>query len=122
MAILRHALPDGSAHFDLLLATGDAGDDARVVPTWRCPVDPLSMHGGCRVTVQALPAHRGLYLRLQGPRELDAGRGWVRPVHAGWHTRRHGLLWLATAQVAERAFTLEGDSLRCEPDGQVKAS
>lgn len=122
MAILRHELPDGTAHFDLLLAAEEAGDEARVVPTWRCPVDPMSMAGGSRVEVESLPPHRGLYLRLREPRELGDGRGLVRPVHAGWHARRDGLLWLATREVVERPFTLEGRTLRRESFDQVKAS
>lgn len=122
MAILRHELPDGSAHFDLLLAEGDADDAARVVPTWRCPDDPMSLAAGSTMPVQPLPPHRGLYLRLHAPRELDHGRGRVQAVHSGWHARRHGVLWMATAELGERAFTLQGGTLRREADDQVKAS
>jgi hypothetical protein len=123
MAILRHALPDGSAHFDLLLAGDEVPDEERRVPTWRCPMDPLSMPVGSCMAIESLPAHRGLYLRLSCECALDGDRGTVTPLHRGWHIERQGLLWLATDSIAPRAFGLQRDSLRREPgELQVNAS
>ena len=112
MAILRHTLPDGSMHHDLLLAPGEVPDDDRAVPTWRCPADPLALAPDEGMAIEALPPHRGLYLRLQATRQLDAGRGRVDPVHRGWHFERAGLLWMATATAPARAFTLVSGTLR----------
>lgn len=112
MAILRHAVPDGSAHHDLLLAEGPVSDEARQVPTWRCPLDPLELEPGAWMQVERLPPHRGVYLRLQDARELDGGRGTVTPVHAGWHFNKDGLLWMATPRILARAFHLEDGRLR----------
>lgn len=112
MAILRHVLPDGSAHHDLLLAGGEVPDQAREVPTWRCPADPMALPPGKAMTVERLAPHRGLYLRLRTVRVLDGGRGCVEPVHAGWHFRKDGLLWMATKEHAALPFVLQDDTLR----------
>lgn len=112
MAILRHVLPDGSAHHDLLLAGGEVPDEAREVPTWRCPADPMDLQPGQAMAVERLAPHRGLYLRLRAVRVLDGGRGCVEPVHAGWHFRKDGLLWMATRERAAQPFVLEGVTLR----------
>lgn len=112
MAILRHTLPDGSAHHDLLLAGGVVADEARAVPTWRCRSDPMALGPGESTTAEALPPHRGLYLGLRESRTLDGDRGTVHPVHAGWHFSKDGLLWLATQRLPARAFLLQHGVLR----------
>ncbi len=86
MALLLHEPLDGPRHFDLLLAAGvPVGDDDRVVPTWRCEADPFELEIGSGCGLRPIDPHRGLYLRLETPRELDHGRGRVSPVHRGVH-------------------------------------
>ncbi|NBX26148.1 MAG: hypothetical protein EBQ99_08920, partial [Planctomycetes bacterium] len=71
---------------DLLLATDPfVGDEDRVVPTWRCESDPFEMEIGSGCGLRRIDPHRGLYLRLENPRELDQGRGRVSPVRHGVH-------------------------------------
>lgn len=124
MAILRHTLPDGSSHHDLLLASAtEVPDEARVVPTWRCAGDPLSLAPGAAVCIERIAPHRGLYLRLCETRELGGERGRVTPVHAGWHRCAGGLLWMARAGEAPIAFHMDERSLRrAELPVQVNAS
>lgn len=113
MAILRHALPDGSSHHDLLLAPAiETPDDARVVPTWRCDGDPLALAPGAAVGIERIAPHRGLYLRLREARDLGGDRGRVTPVHAGWHRCAGGLLWMAGDDAAPIAFHMDDRSLR----------
>ena len=124
MAILRHALPDGSSHHDLLLAPAiDTPDDARVVPTWRCAGDPLALAPGAAVVIDRIAPHRGLYLRLRESRELGGDRGRVTPVHAGWHRWATGLLWMSRLEGEAIAFHMDERSLRrAELPVQVNAS
>lgn len=124
MAILRHALPDGSSHHDLLLAPApEIADEARVVPTWRCAGDPLSLSPGAGVAIERIAPHRGLYLRLNEPRELGGERGRVTPVHTGWHRCAGGLLWMARHDGDAVAFHMDERSLRrAELPAQASAS
>lgn len=86
MALLLHELPDGSHHYDLLLAAHPmVADEDRVVPTWRCARDPLALRPGEDCPSERIGPHRGLYLKLDHPRSLQAARGVVHPVHRGWH-------------------------------------
>jgi hypothetical protein len=124
MAILRHETPDGGAHFDLLLSDrASVEDDARVVPTWRCEADPFEMQPGERARVRGLEPHRGLYLRLEGTRELDGARGRVHAVHRGWHRVERGVRTLCAnsgARVTLRLGTHEIE--RLDDADQKKAS
>lgn len=124
MALLLHALPGGSSHHDLLLAPAiEVPDEARVVPTWRCAADPLSIAPGAGVAIERIAPHRGLYLRLREARELGGDRGRVTPVHAGWHRCAGGLLWMARAGEAPVAFHMDDRSLRrADLPTQVNAS
>lgn len=124
MAILRHALPDGSSHHDLLLAPAvDAPDEARMVHTWRCDGDPLALAPGMAVSIERIAPHRGLYLRLAGARELGGDRGRVTPVHIGWHRCTAGLLWMARHDAEPMAFHMDDRQLRrAELPVQVNAS
>jgi hypothetical protein len=85
IALLLHSLADGSEHVDLLIAPDGSArpDDAREIPTWRCPTRPDCAAPGIQLPLQRIGDHRALYLRLEGPRELDGGRGTVRPLRAG---------------------------------------
>lgn len=81
--ILRHALPDGSHHFDLLI--GPEGEepgadaDARVLIAWRLP--RLPGEGPSGHAADRLPPHRRHYLEYEGP--LSGGRGRVLRVARG---------------------------------------
>lgn len=92
-ALMRHALPDGSHHFDLLLAASlHVPDEAREVATWRCDVDPWLLPVGGEATLERIAPHRGLYLRLMEPRALGGDRGQVTPVRRGTYAMRDGVI------------------------------
>ena len=113
-ALLRHALPDGTHHFDLLLATGHAvPDEAREVPTWRCDRDPCTLPIGGEAALQRIAPHRGLYLRLSEPRALGGERGQVTPVRRGTHASSDGHLVLHAVEA--HWFQMQGDRLRRVP-------
>jgi|GEM_PF-1190756 len=78
--ILRHELPDGSHHFDLLLQPPGSIPDAPL-RSWRCPHAPQPAGEGREQIVEAMPDHRAAYLTHEGP--VTAGRGAVRRVAAG---------------------------------------
>lgn len=89
IALLRHDLPDGTSHVDLLIGAWDrpAGDEDRTVPCWRCPQRPDRSEGAfAALRIERIGDHRGLYLRLQAPRDLGGGRGTVTPLRAGTGT------------------------------------
>lgn len=82
MVLLEHVLPDGSRHYDWLLARDAAGDrETRDVLTLRCAtrIDRLAVHERCEV--EWLPDHRRHYLDHEGP--VGNGRGAVRRVASG---------------------------------------
>ena len=84
-AILRHTTADGRHHFDWLLAGGKLVDaEAGEAHCWRCPALLTQLKLDEHMSVEALPMHRGLYLSLDAPRQLDQDRGWVEPVARGW--------------------------------------
>lgn len=85
IALCLHELADGSAHVDLLVARRDAprGDDDRTVRAWRCAERPDARAPGAALALEPLPDHRGLYLRLDAPRDLDRERGRVTPLRRG---------------------------------------
>ena len=90
---MRHELPDGTHHFDLLLASArDVADEAREVATWRCDADPWTLPIGGAAVIERIAPHRGLYLRLTQPRELGGDRGRVTPVRHGDFRMRDGVI------------------------------
>ena len=96
-ALMRHALPDGSHHFDLLLAERpDVPDEAREVPTWRCDADPWALPIDGEAVVQRIAPHRGVYLRLREPRDLGGERGTVTPVRSGHYQWRDSVIEVTT--------------------------
>ncbi len=81
MVLLKHTLPDGSFHYDWMLARSDQpGDDQRDLVTFRVGV---RVDGSLIWPVRAerLPDHRAVYLRFEGA--IGAGRGSVERVAAG---------------------------------------
>ncbi len=84
MALLRHELPDGSGHFDWLLAVNlRPGNEERsvvclrtLVPPWPAPAREAIL------SLERVADHRGLYLWLTAPRELDE-RGIAHPLMRG---------------------------------------
>ncbi|MBN8644535.1 MAG: hypothetical protein J0L61_04755 [Planctomycetes bacterium] len=90
MVLLRHTLPDGTWHFDWLLATCtlDAAKDApdvRDVVTLRV-TEPVHAPGSIGGTAERLADHRRLYLWFEG--EISGNRGRVFRVAAGLWCRR----------------------------------
>ena len=111
-------------HHDLLLAAqAQVPDEARVVHTWRCSGDPLSLVPDAAVDIERIAPHRGLYLRLGASRELDGERGRVEPVHFGWHRCAGALLWMARDGGEPIAFLMQDRRMRrVRPPFQVNAS
>jgi len=109
---MRHQLPDGTHHFDLLLAATEiVADQAREVATWRCEMDPCVLTSGTSTTLQRIAPHRGLYLRLREARELGGDRGCVTPTRAGMYTMREGLLELRMHDHSNAQFHMHDDRL-----------
>lgn len=90
IALLLHALRDGSSHVDLLIEREGppCPDDLAGVPTWRCASRPDQAASPTTVRVERIGEHRGVYLHLEGPRELSADRGSVTPLRRGRAERR----------------------------------
>lgn len=90
IALLLHETAEASrqSHIDLLLSAGPGpiGDDERTVRAWRCPARPDE--ASRTMDIVRIDDHRGLYLRLDGPRDLGRGRGLVRPLRCGVATQR----------------------------------
>lgn len=107
--LLRHDTPDGAWHLDWLteppgLAHTAAGDDAPLLIAFRIaaddstrlvwdrsptghastrpPVPPIGPALAGAFTAEALPPHRLLYLRFEGP--IAGGRGHVRRLAVAW--------------------------------------
>ena len=117
-AILRHTTTDGRQHFDWLLAqTEIVLADARETLCWRCPRLLTAMNVNERMVVQATDNHRGLYLSLDGARELSGERGRVEPVARGWAQELQE--WQATDHAATArtaapcAMTTPNERARC---------
>ena len=80
--LLHHACPDGSAHYDWMIAppgipTEDP--DARLLHTWRVDAPPAQTEGTFAAT--RIQDHRCRYLTWEG--RLAGNRGEVRRVAAG---------------------------------------
>ncbi|MEM8758469.1 MAG: hypothetical protein AAGF47_11895 [Planctomycetota bacterium] len=71
MVVLRHEVPDGSAHFDLLLDTAAA--EAGPLMTFRCHRRP-DVPQAAPWLAERLPPHRRVYLTYEGPVSGDRGR------------------------------------------------
>ena len=84
IALCRHELPSGPPHLDLFLGPeGPAGDEDRVVLTWRLNEDPMSLLEEEFREVTPLSMHRGKYLHLDGPVEPRSTQGTVTPLRRG---------------------------------------
>ncbi|HRP63571.1 MAG TPA: hypothetical protein PK400_09785 [Phycisphaerales bacterium] len=108
--VLRHELPDGSAHWDWMIAPAVEGTAPLI--TFRLNDRPDS-HNPKELAATRLPDHRRLYLNYEGP--ISGDRGHVRRVRAGMivggflgptrgELRIH---WAAPAEAATVRLTLE---------------
>ena len=81
--VLLHTLPDGSHHFDWMIARDDT--DSGPLQTWRCPRRVDAMGIGESIMLTPLPDHRRAYLRKEGPLDPKNGidRGHVKRVQSG---------------------------------------
>jgi hypothetical protein len=77
--VLRHELPDGTHHFDLLLARDPAG--AEPLYSFRLEHRPDELAAGAALEGERLFDHRPRYLRYEGP--ISGDRGAVRRVNEG---------------------------------------
>ena len=114
--VLRHDLPDGSSHFDWLIARDDRerGADERVLVAFRLAASPADPNVS-RLPATRMPDHRVLYLDYQGP--VSGDRGTVTRVGEGWAAidREHEdrILFRADLGSGRRrwhATRVEGDS------------
>ena len=85
IALCRHAPPGEAPHVDLFLAPENPafGEDDRVLGSWRVPCDPRTLAPGTWVDIIPTPPHRGCYLQLRAPRQLDGNRGLLSPLAHG---------------------------------------
>jgi hypothetical protein len=90
--VLQHNLPDGSSHFDWLLAVEAKGE--RPLVSFRVKERPDKLNENRWVVLDAQPDHRAEYLQLEG--ELEDDRGTVvrhakgeifiwREIEGGWN-------------------------------------
>lgn len=81
MVLLKHTLPDGSFHYDWMLArTAEPEDDDRDLVTFRV-ADRIDRGMTDPVRTVRLDDHRAAYLHFEG--DIGRGRGSVRRVDAG---------------------------------------
>ena len=83
--ILRHQLPDGSVHYDWLLAIDHPA--TKPLMSWRCVKRPDFVRVGGVVSVQRMEDHRPIYLEYEGPISGDRGSGSggsVERLAEGW--------------------------------------
>lgn len=78
--LLHHELPDGSSHFDWMLALDEPA--SRPLLTWRCERRADEAAPGEILVVERIGDHRVDYLRYEGA--IAGERGWVRRVASGW--------------------------------------
>lgn len=82
VVLLLHQQPDGSSHFDWLIARPD--DPGGALLSFRLGVRPD--HPACAAfSAEPIPDHRPRYLTYEGP--LTAGRGTVTRLARGTLTR-----------------------------------
>ena len=111
MVLLRHELPDGSAHLDWML---QRADEAAGLLTFRLSiphlpiVSPEGGNGLRSIPAERLPDHRTMYLDYSGPvggpSKGGAARGFVRRVHSGSCT-----ILTETADLIEFEARFDGD-------------
>lgn len=78
--VLRHDLPDGSHHFDWMVARDDSPSPP--LATWRLPRPAHELRCGESVDAVQLNDHRAVYLEYEG--EVSDNRGRVRRVARGF--------------------------------------
>ncbi|MDG2030193.1 MAG: hypothetical protein P8J45_04230 [Phycisphaerales bacterium] len=85
IALCRHEQAGALPHYDLLLGPEETGfgDDEPVLESWRLARDLRELQPGAMMMIESIGLHRGLYARLEAPRELSQGRGSVSPVASG---------------------------------------
>lgn len=83
--LLRHEMPNGTGHFDLLIElpeerrSADAGE--RTLLAFRADARIDLLAPGSRADAQRIPDHRALYLEFEG--DITGGRGRVTRLAAG---------------------------------------
>ena len=77
--VLQHELPDGTTHFDWLLATEPQGSKALI--SFRSPVQPNQVVENGWVELESRPDHRPDYLQIEGP--IDSDRGTITRLAQG---------------------------------------
>ena len=121
--ILRHSLPDGSSHFDWLLAVEPRG--VRPLVTFRMEqrVDVLTFDDNCApLAAVSIGHHRPAYLNYEGPVSGDRGEvsrmasgvieSWVFRNERHW---RMAVQWVDAARRDARQFLV----LRAQESGMM---
>lgn len=85
IALCRHERAGALPHHDLFLGPekGEFTDEERVLQSWRLPRDLRELAPGSTMEIEPIGMHRGLYARLEAPRELDQQRGRVTQIASG---------------------------------------
>ncbi|MCK4873111.1 MAG: hypothetical protein KAS72_10330 [Phycisphaerales bacterium] len=78
--VLRHDVPNGSFHFDWLIAMRAA--EGAELRAFRLDTPAHRLPPGKIIAAEQLPDHRAAYLRYEGP--VSGDRGHVRRVASGW--------------------------------------
>ena len=106
--LLHHSLPNGSAHFDLLLSRdpNPQDADARCLVSFRLN-EPPEMHAAGAIDCHRMPDHRAHYLTHEG--EVGGGRGDVRRVGS------YMVRWIEdSADVARFELRTDAGTAQCE--------
>lgn len=89
---LLHKMPDGSSHFDWMIAQ-DGTDDKRELTTYRLESRLDRVQNGQSILVERIADHRWAYLEYEGP--ISGNRGVVSCVAKGVVTsqKRDESIW-----------------------------
>lgn len=113
VVVLEHVEPDGSVHWDLLLAPDPRGDLIGL----RCPMRPDHMPPGSRQDVELLASHRRAWLYEEGP--LSRDRGSALRVNAGRvHIKAPGRLDALWTAGGSTSWSIQDAGALCCIDAQ----
>jgi hypothetical protein len=121
MVLLEHARPDGSFHYDWLLARSEQVEaDERSLLTFRVNTRVDEIENGV-VDAARLPDHRGRYLWFEG--DLGENRGTVRRVAEGLCAIERDIPGSALARIrwAVGGWRSLRSSVICGPSGMPDA-
>lgn len=112
-ALLLHSVPGHPSHFDLLLSLVEhPAPEDRCALGWRATTAIHALLPDHGAPLEPAACHRGLYLSLEAPRDLEGDRGRVEPlVHGRWRPLDRSLAelsWNPHAPSWSVRFSAEG--------------